>query len=146
METRGLIGFRQNGVRKASYNHYDSYPKGFSADIINFILALSKAERVKMLEQIRKLTWTPNGDGVKCAQCLDDILKGTRVDMPDDSDFVRDTLFCEWAYYIDLEEEELEVWTMGRLICTVKFADLATLDLDALDEKRDELWEGLRGK
>lgn len=52
--------------------------------------------------------------------------------MPDDSDFIQDTLFCEWAYYIDFEEEELEVWINASLVGTAKFEDLATLDLDAL--------------
>lgn len=57
MGTHGLIGFRQKGVRKATWNRFDSYPTGLGQQIAQFILHLSKAERAKMLDSITKLTW-----------------------------------------------------------------------------------------
>ena len=37
MSTRGLWGFYKNGVTKATYNHFDSYPQGLGNNILKFI-------------------------------------------------------------------------------------------------------------
>ena len=37
MGTRGLYGFRKNGVDKVTYNHWDSYPDGLGKQILRFI-------------------------------------------------------------------------------------------------------------
>ena len=37
MGTRGLYGFRKNGVDKVTYNHYDSYPEYLGRNILEFI-------------------------------------------------------------------------------------------------------------
>src|SRR3989337_2452578 len=34
MGTRGLMGFYKNGITKATYNHFDSYPSGLGNDVL----------------------------------------------------------------------------------------------------------------
>ena len=37
MSTRGMYGFYKDGVTKATYNHYDSYPSCLGHKVINFL-------------------------------------------------------------------------------------------------------------
>jgi hypothetical protein len=37
MGTRGLYGFRKDGVDKTTYNHYDSYPEGLGNLVVDFV-------------------------------------------------------------------------------------------------------------
>jgi hypothetical protein len=57
MGTRGLLGFIIKGVRKGTYNHYDSYPIGLGLNIMKWIQSLSDAEIAKMVEQVEGLEW-----------------------------------------------------------------------------------------
>jgi hypothetical protein len=41
--------------------------------------------------------------------------------------FHEDTLFCEWAYFIDFEKKTLECYQQKDLIDTVSFYDLKNL-------------------
>ena len=41
--------------------------------------------------------------------------------MPDDTSMLKDV---EWSYFIDLEEDKLEVYESETLLKTVDFADL----------------------
>lgn len=53
MGTRGLYGFRKNGVDKTTYNHFDSYPDGLGADVVNFIKKHSIDELKKFYDRIQ---------------------------------------------------------------------------------------------
>lgn len=55
----------------------------------------------------------------------------------DDSSFISDEM-CAWAYYMDFEEEELEIWTGEKMMCTTKFEYLSVLNLHELQKIRDE--------
>ena len=55
MGTRGLLGFIIAGRRRASYNHFDSYPSGLGAQIAKFILGLKEGEKRAMLEHVRNV-------------------------------------------------------------------------------------------
>jgi len=35
--------------------------------------------------------------------------------MPDASDFIRDSKHCEWAYIVNLDSEQFEVWKGNQL-------------------------------
>jgi hypothetical protein len=59
MGTRGTWGFVLDDREKLTYNHFDSYPDGLGADLLNWL---------------------------------------------------RDSLFCEWAYVIDLDNQRFEVY------------------------------------
>ncbi|TID23420.1 hypothetical protein E2P81_ATG02991 [Venturia nashicola] len=173
MPTRGLLGFRRKGIRKASQNNYDSYPEGLGKEIIEFILNLSDTDHDRMQEHLENLTWVdlnskPDEASVERytqlglsdeetlrygpaedwymllhrmqgGRCLPAILKGDLLHLIDDSAFLEDTMFCEWAYYIDFEEEELEVWTDAKMLCCFGFEELATINLGAaVKEKQEE--------
>jgi hypothetical protein len=47
---------------------------------------------------------------VQGAQCLPLILSGVLKHMSDDTSFAKDSLFCEWAYFINLDDNTLETW------------------------------------
>jgi len=56
--------------------------------------------------------------------CLKEILEGNLKHLSDDTSFLEDGLFCEWAYFVDFEEGELETWSSGQKVDVVKFEDL----------------------
>jgi hypothetical protein len=51
MGTRGLIGFVIKGRRRATYNHFDSYPEGLGFDVLRFILSLDE-EGIKEMQAL----------------------------------------------------------------------------------------------
>ena len=67
MGTRGLYGFRKQGVDKITYNHFDSYPDGLGADVINFIKKHSIDELEKFYDRIQMVQElaTPTKEEIK---------------------------------------------------------------------------------
>ncbi|KAH7410807.1 hypothetical protein BKA64DRAFT_661851 [Cadophora sp. MPI-SDFR-AT-0126] len=47
---------------------------------------------------------------VQGAAALPQILNGKLKHLEESVDFLQDGLFCEWAYFIDFENEKLEAW------------------------------------
>lgn len=59
MGTRGLLGhiIRSKNIRKASYNHFDSYPSGLGRQVAKFVQGLS-AEQIEIMKQrVAKIEW-----------------------------------------------------------------------------------------
>ena len=138
MSTRGLYGFRKNGVDKTTYNHFDSYPDGLGADVINFIKKHSIDELKKFYDRIQMVQEdaTPTKEEIKtCVDAglcnlsvstqstndwycllrnvqgdLDALYNSPVAYMIDNSDFIKDSLFCEYAYIIDLYVNILEFY------------------------------------
>ena len=138
MGTRGLYGFRKNGVDKTTYNHFDSYPDGLGADVINFIKKHSIDELEKFYNRIQMVQEdaTPTKEEIKtCVDAglcdlsvskqstndwycllrniqgsLDALYNSPVAYMIDNSDFIKDSLFCEYAYIINLDENVLEYY------------------------------------
>jgi hypothetical protein len=138
MGTRGLYGFRKNGVDKTTYNHFDSYPDGLGADVINFIKKHSVDELEKFYDRIQMVQElaTPTKEEIKtCVDAglcdlsvskqstndwycllrkiqgdLDALYNSPVAYMIDNSDFIKDSLFCEYAYIINLDENVLEYY------------------------------------
>lgn len=117
MGTRGACGFRIGGVDKVMYNGHDSYPDWLGKEILEFIQKrelndiCSFAEKIVLVDRDEKI------DG----QTLDYILQeyegqlGKMYDkkeyrMISSSNFLKDSLFCEWAYIINIDEKILEVY------------------------------------
>lgn len=57
MGTRGLLGFIIKGVKKGTYNHWDSYPTGLGLAIMRWIQTLTEEDIAKMTEQVEKIEW-----------------------------------------------------------------------------------------
>lgn len=135
MGTRGVYGFRCNGVDKITYNHFDSYPDGLGCDVIDFCRRHSVDEMRKMYDAIVLVQEDsrPTKEQVKiCEQytnlsvstkSTDDwycLLRGAQGNldayanglsyMIDSGDFILDSLFCEYGYIINLDENVLEFW------------------------------------
>jgi len=138
MGTRGAVGFRIDGQDKLAYNHFDSYPDGLGKDVVEFVRGWLKDGRDKMREAARRLrvvdtnvpptaadkeALAPHADLGVSNGSLDDwycLFRKLQGDldgylkagvMPGDgASFVGDSLFCEWAYVVNLDDFTLEVY------------------------------------
>jgi len=138
MGTRGAYGFRINGKDKITYNHYDSYPSYLGSSILGFIEE-TPIEDMKSIAE--KITLIINQDAAPSEQDISrykdfmdlEVSKQSEKDwycllrkaqgnlniyknpsflhMIDNHDFLLDSLFCEWAYIINLDEKALEIYT-----------------------------------
>lgn len=135
MGTRGLWGFRKNGEDKLTYNHYDSYPAYLGCKVIEFVKEHGKEE----LENIfRRIVLVDENDPataeamVLCKRFSDvGVSKGNIKDwycllrksqgcpeayadglrfMVEYAGFIYNSLFCEYVYIINLDEDVLEYW------------------------------------
>lgn len=127
MSTRGLVGFRIDGVDKVMYNHFDSYPSNLGERTVSFIHsyinkhcdALKKLKnKVRYIILVNSEDFTTNGSGKIWYEELRDIqgdlnamLK--RGVITNDINFIYDSLFCEWVYIINLDEMVFEIY-MGN--------------------------------
>ena len=139
MGTRGLFGVKIDGNDKVTYNHFDSYPDALGKNmVIEFLEYLDEPGGYELLkkqarelvlvsedteptdEQISKLSRFANvnvssGD-LKDWYCL---LRGNQGRlrstlqsgfMIDSRIFAFDSLFCEYGYIINLDEEVFECY------------------------------------
>lgn len=132
MGTRNFIGVRKSGqLRVAQYNQWDGYPSGQGAGILTFLREHGLRGLEKNLPRCKFLT------AQELTQAQNDIDAGRKTlsgDFPlfsrdhgsnilemialaegdeplllrDSSEFPADSLFCEYAYVLDLDTEELE--------------------------------------
>lgn len=135
MGTRGCYGFRKNGIDKITYNQYDSYPDGLGRTMVEFCKGTSIKkmneifDRIILVnendkptfEQIEECGRYYNGSvGTQSPNdwyCLlreaqgepDEYKRGLRY-MTDSHDFIKDSLFCEYAYIINIDTNKLELW------------------------------------
>lgn len=134
MGTRGAIGFISGEHEKIAYNHWDSYPEGLGVDTLKFLRECNLDEVKKQaarllvvdgsstptneqIEELRRFSNLSVSNGTEEEwYCL---LRETQGDwkatleagvIEDAHDFPLDSLFCEWAYIIDLDHEMLEVY------------------------------------
>ena len=134
MGTRGIFGFRLNNEDKLTYNHFDSYPDGLGTDVVKFI------NRVKNWNKIRERVATLEdvSDRKPTRRDVYDLEKFTNLNVGQNStkdwycllretqgnpriildvgkfecanDFIYDSLFCEYGYIINLDENTLEIY------------------------------------
>lgn len=137
MGTRGSIGFKLKGQYILTYNHWDSYPEGLGSEVIDFIEQRNKAnDWDKLIKNVNGLKFvkatddpTPEhikshkqyaDDGVNGGngyysllrdlqglKGLEEVAKGKAKLWIIENDFVQDSLFCEYAYVIDLDDKML---------------------------------------
>lgn len=133
MGTRGLYGFRKNGVDKTTYNHWDSYPAWLGKNVLNFIKGHTVEELNNIYDKIIMVDSTdePSQEDITKYEKYADLsvsnksykdwyclLRGCQGDlepygedlehMIKDEDFIKDSLSCEHAYIINLDTLELE--------------------------------------
>ena len=137
MGTRGLYGFRKDGMDKTTYNHCDSYPDCLGAAMLGFCAGTSNEEMRSIFDRIILVNEADKPTPEQIEACKDyvDLTVSTQSEhdwycllrnlqgepekwkqikgpifMIDNHDFIKDSLFCEYAYIIDLDEEVLEYW------------------------------------
>lgn len=102
MSTRGAVGFHFGGVDKIAYNHWDSYPSGLGHSVLDYLKDKTlnelkdEFEDINLISEHNEYGW--NGIGFN-------------HEFQDASDFLRDSLFCEYAYIINLDDKALEFYT-----------------------------------
>jgi len=127
MGTRGLIGVVVDEQFKvAKYNQFDSYPSILGAHLLEFLSSTDLEEFKARCRELRFYTnkelaeiendrnWLQNYPHLSRDAIYDGYLEGIydgeiRV-VCDNSTFVADSLFCEWAYIIDLDKGTFEVY------------------------------------
>jgi hypothetical protein len=138
MGTRGTYGFRIGGKDIVTYNHSDSYPSYLGRAVLT-ALAGKDIERLRTIAQgIELVNEQDKPTEAHIAICrerklvdlkvstksLEDwycllreaqgeigwLLDGKVPFMTDGAAFLADSLFCEWAYLINLDDGVLEVY------------------------------------
>lgn len=139
MGTRGSFGVHVDGETKATYNHYDSYPSCLGEAIASQMVNLLKDMGVnKLKEQARNLRMvdpdsTPTDEDKEFLKAYTDLSVSEQSDddwycvtrdlqghldeiirlgvmLEGGTSFLNDSLFCEWAYIVNLDTMKLEVY------------------------------------
>lgn len=103
MSTRGAVGLIFNNEENIGYNHFDSYPEGLGNEILTFL----KGKTIDELKYIfSNITLVKNSDN--------DVWNWQKhtfnTEFLDESRFLIDSLFCEFAYIINLDTNKLEYY------------------------------------
>ena len=131
MGTRGIMGFRIDGKDRLLYNHFDSYPRGLGEDMVTFLRKCDDLDAVG--EQVRALRDVDGTEptasdrkrfskyqaNVSTGQDWYALLRATQGDpaavlecgvFEGADSFMADSLFCEYAYVINLDSGMFEVY------------------------------------
>lgn len=138
MGTRGVFGVIIGEQEKIGYNQYDSYPGGYGVQNLTWLRAVMAEDRLdeikKLAADCRLVSddTPPKPRDVKALKeftnlgvseqstkdwyCLTYSTHGNIEDMlrcghiHDYASFALDSLFCEWGYILDLDQEVFEVY------------------------------------
>jgi hypothetical protein len=138
MGTRGVCGFRLHGTDYLTYNHFDSYPSGLGNEMIrqwNTYTSLSRDDAlpglalllasVKVVDEAASPTaeeaerLKPYHENVSSGGDFYSYLRGLQGNpiamvasgfWIDSTAFVKDSLFCEWGYVYNLDDNVFEVY------------------------------------
>lgn len=120
MGTRYLTCVFINGDYKiANFGGHDGFPESAGAEIVDFLKRLN-ASKAAMRRFIRKLgkcefegltPLTRKSEAPSGVAVLDYIMKAEPLIILENSiSFAGNSLFCEWAYVIDMDKNRLEVF------------------------------------
>jgi hypothetical protein len=182
MSTRGLFGFVIDGKVKASYNHSDSYPSWLGTEMGQDILKLKdlpdikdKVRGIVMLDKSVKKNDQAILKALRDKIGFDKDSKDEEMDlynllhdnqgdlarcievgfMLNEEDFALDSLFCEWGYLWNLDDNVLEFYRgyqkrkhkKGRFSNSAKNEDgyygIALVKSVVIDDKFKETIEAL---
>jgi len=184
MGTRGAFGVYVNDETKVSYNHFDSYPEGLGVSILGELKTMLETWGEANLKAKAIALRLVDEHGIPCQGDIDEYIKFANITvgnqtysdwycllrdlqgdltmtlqvgvMIDSKNFLEDSLFCEWAYIVNLDSRELEVYqgfqdkphTKGRYATIPTFKNIsgstyypvaliATYSFDSLPEAKD---------
>ena len=134
MGTRGAIVFVSGGVEKTVYNHWDSYPSSLGVKMVEWLRHAGQdlptlRRRVDALRMVSPDMDPTAEDRERLSRYADpdvnrgegwySLLRHTQGDpeaileagvAEDVASFPLDSLFCEWTYVVDLDNENFEVY------------------------------------
>ncbi len=138
MSTRGVFGVRINGKDKLMYNHSDSYESGLGVYMLDTFRKMEKERGIDWIKQraealqLFDTDLPPSSENQEKLKpfsdlsvserslndwyCLTRHLQGElekvlEVGVASESDsFITDSLFCEWGYIINLDDNKFEVY------------------------------------
>jgi hypothetical protein len=134
MSTRGAVGFRYQKQDYVHYNHSDSYPTGLGKEVLEFIQGSSSEElqeissrivlvseedkpTIEQIEQIEKNHFINNfsqqDDWYGILRNVQGNLQAYKYGlnfMLDGKNFLLDSLFCEYAYIVNVDNNTLEFY------------------------------------
>ncbi len=157
MGTRNLTMVRSNGELKiAQYGQWDGNPSGQGETILQFILSHDMKEFSKKLKETKFLREEEKEQinkkikdeemklPISCsrdtgAEILNMVYENPKIELVDESDFLNDGLFCEFAYCIDLDKEMLIVYDSGNVWKEIPISELKQDTMQKLEaELREE--------
>lgn len=103
MSTRGYVGIRKNGMDKGGYNHCDSYYSGLGSEVLDFL----KGKTIKELKVLFDNIVFIDDDFTEAWDWDNHCLK---TQFSDNNGFLKESLFCEYAYIINLDDKVLEIY------------------------------------
>jgi hypothetical protein len=137
MGTRGFVGFVSGEKETITYNHFDSYPAGLGAGVLDFLRSLDAhteeyyRQSALTIRHVDQATSPTREDIVKLAKYANlnvstgqatewyVLLRETQGNPAAilESGYAEhapnwplDSLFCEWGYLIDFDHRKLEVY------------------------------------
>ena len=136
MSTRGLYGFHKNGIDKLTYNHLDSYPDWLGKKVVEFCKCAGRDGMNSLFDHIELVSEDAKPTPKQIEYCMEHDLgvdggdwgwtlcpnqgcpenwlpfidSGLKIYMIDSLPFIKDSLFCEYAYIVNLDTDQLEFY------------------------------------
>lgn len=167
MGTRGAFGFRVNKQDKVTYNHFDSYPSGLGQDVLEYVAARTPQKLKAIASAIVMVNSDSKPNEEQIAECAPwtnlDVSNQTVEDwycllrnsqgnleayenglkyMIDSQSFLLDSLFCEYAYIINLDENVLEFYSGFNQISRTRMGRYAN-QTERADKPEDRCYYGV---
>ena len=135
MSTRGLVGFYSGGKLYGIFSSCDSYFSSLGVAVIESVQHfLFEQDLDSIKKNLVSIEWSTNEDLKYTSVGAEDLIELVACDKTlglvssnekirklfqdnqvftlfNDEDFINDTLFCEWAYVINLDNKMLEIRT-----------------------------------
>ena len=105
MSTRGLFGLRIDNQDKLNYNHSDSYFDGLGDSFMSQVRLLTY--NPTLLAQARAIVALPDEHELPVESLKSMLSSGS---YHDSNSFIYDSLFCEYAYILNLDTRQVEIY------------------------------------
>jgi len=135
MGTRSSIGIHIDGKDKLTYNQYDGYPTGMGVKVYTQVVGLLNeigwdgitklAKKMKLVQSdanyspAQKKKYGKYWEQVSTGKDMYSLLRGLQGElaemlkvgiMTEHNTFIHDSLFCEWAYILNVDEKTFEIY------------------------------------
>lgn len=120
MGTRGLVSIVKDKKFAISvYSSSDSYFSSLGEHLKTFIdpNLLINSNRIKFKNKLKNIKYVKslkNNDSYDAYDIFTKIFLGKVTEVVDESEFRKDSLFCEWHYLFDLDENLAKIYKSGN--------------------------------